>query len=163
MADDSAQAQVTDRPPMAEFDMEFTPALPGGRAVFPAERLGKFVWLVSIGAMTQQCLDEMVTHLRAIVGGGRWTQNWGSPPPPATREHAAAPEPVAEFDMEFRPTLPGGAAILPDERPGKFVWLVRIGAMTQQCFDELRTYLTAIVGGGQWRQNWGGPAPQPRH
>ncbi|MFF2651508.1 hypothetical protein [Streptomyces sp. NPDC058045] len=160
MADDrGAQAHPTARP-RAEFNMGFVPHLPGARAIVPAEQAGKFVFLVAMGAMTQQCLDEMVNHLRAIVGGGRWTQNWGSPPPALTREHATAPELAAVFDMEFRPELPDGAAIMPDERPGRFVWLVRTGAMTQQCFDELRTYLLAIVGSGQWVQSWGAARPR---
>ncbi|MFF5795747.1 hypothetical protein [Streptomyces albogriseolus] len=62
----------------AEFDMQLVPDLPGGRAVFPAERDGKFVWLVAEGAMSAQCFTEMREYLTHIVGSGMWTQNWQS-------------------------------------------------------------------------------------
>ncbi|MFF3497429.1 hypothetical protein ACFYWS_39560 [Streptomyces sp. NPDC002795] len=157
MADEGA-ARAAEEEPQAEFDMEFVPHLPDGRAIVPAERDGKFVFLVAVGAMTQQCFDEMLRHLQVIVGSGRWRQNWGKIPPVEADPQLA----VAEFDMEFRPSLPDGAAITPDEQSGRFVWLVAAGAMTRQCFDEMRGYLLHIVGTGEWTQDWrGGPSPQP--
>ncbi|MFJ7100132.1 hypothetical protein [Streptomyces albogriseolus] len=63
----------------AQVDMRFVPQLPGGRKVFPAEREGRFVWLVSEGAMTPECLTEMRDYLTHIVGNGMWTQNWSGP------------------------------------------------------------------------------------
>jgi len=162
MADDGgAQAQLEgegEAQPHAEFDMEFVSELPGGRAIVPAEREGKFVFLVASGAMTQQCFDEMLHHLQVIVGSGRWHQNWPDTPAPTASQQPTA----ASFDMEYRPALPNGAAILPSEERGRFVWLVAAGAMTQQCFDEMREYLLHIVGTGMWSQNWDGePPPQP--
>jgi hypothetical protein len=65
-----------------EFDMEFVPRLPGGRAVCPAEQQGRFVWLVAEGAMTPQCLEEMREYVRYIVKNRLWTQNWDGKPPP---------------------------------------------------------------------------------
>ncbi|MCX4827124.1 hypothetical protein OG746_26980 [Streptomyces sp. NBC_01016] len=157
MADEGA-ARATEEEPQAEFDMEFVPHLPDGRAIVPAEREGRFVFLVATGAMTRQCFDEMLHHLQAIVGSGRWRQNWE----PARPAEVEPPATVAEFGMEIRPNLPDGAAILPDEQPGRFVWLVAAGAMTRQCFDEMRGYLLHIVGSGEWTQDWsGGPSPQP--
>ncbi|WP_432164926.1 hypothetical protein [Streptomyces sp. bgisy031] len=161
MAEDGDTAsQAEER--AAEFDMEFAPRIPGGRAIFPAEREGKFVFLVATGAMTQQCFDEMLRHLQAIVGAGQWSQNWSDGDTPADQDPAAAHRDESLFDMEWRPTLPDGAAILPDEEKGRFVWLVRKGAMTRQCFEEMRAYLLHIVSSGQWSQNWGG-SPQPGH
>ncbi|MEV1020667.1 hypothetical protein [Streptomyces sp. NPDC050264] len=166
------QADATEGTAQADFTMEFVPKIPGGRALAPLETEGAFAFAVADGAMTQQCLDEMVCHLRAIVGGGSWLQQWPSldaetdvsADPEWERSHAEPPPVAAEFDMEFRPTLPDGAAIMPEESPGRFVWLVRAGAMTQQCFDELRAYLLAIVGSGKWTQNWDGDgAPHPGH
>lgn len=163
MADSSGLGQPQmDAEVAADFTMEFVPRLPGGRAIAPLEVEGAFAFAVAERAMTQQCLDEMIMHLRRIVRSGSWLQNWPGRPadttgPAPERQHAEAPA-AAVFDMELRPSLPGGAEILPDEKPGRFVWLVRDGAMTPRCFDELRTYLLAIVGGGQWSQNWDGHA-----
>ncbi|MFJ1657225.1 hypothetical protein [Streptomyces anthocyanicus] len=81
--DDSGEStnHSADQPAPADFDMEFVPDLPDGRAVFPAEREGKFVWLVAEGAMTEQCFHEMRTYLLHIVGSGTWTQNWSGGEP----------------------------------------------------------------------------------
>lgn len=161
MADDSGVKPRADEQRVAEFGMEFVPELPLGRAIFPAEREGKFVFLVAVGAMTQQCFDELLRHLLAIVGSGSWQQNWSEPGP-------AQPGPAEKhanesfFDMEWRDELPDAAAVLPDESQGRFIWLVRRGAMTVQCFEEMRAYIIHIVGSGQWSQNWGG-APQSGH
>lgn len=65
----------------------------------------------------------------------------------------------AEFDMEMVPSLPGGRSISPAEQDGCFVWLVAEGAMTQQCFDEMRDYLRYIVDNKLWTQNWDGKPP----
>ena len=74
-----SDGQEIDQPDPAGFDMQFVPNLPGGRACFPAERDGKFVWLVADGAMTEQCFTEMRSYLCHIVGSGMWTQNWDGP------------------------------------------------------------------------------------
>ncbi|MGW2170353.1 hypothetical protein ACWC1C_07455 [Streptomyces sp. NPDC001705] len=70
-------------------------------------------------------------------------------------------QPAADFDMEFVAQLPDGRAVFPAEREGKFVWLVAKGAMTEQCFHEMRGYLLHIVGSGMWTQNWEGKGPHP--
>ncbi|WP_405925479.1 hypothetical protein [Streptomyces sp. NBC_00035] len=80
------KAQPDGEPPdsgaaSAQFDMQFVPSLPEGRAVFPAEREGKFVWLVAEGAMTRQCFQEMKGYLDHIVGSGMWQQKWDGDPP----------------------------------------------------------------------------------
>ncbi|WPP29987.1 hypothetical protein [Streptomyces sp. CL7] len=74
---DSAESanQSTEEPQATQFAMEWVADLEG-RAVFPAERDGKFVWLVAEGAMTKQCFTEMYDYLSHIVGSGMWTQNW---------------------------------------------------------------------------------------
>lgn len=64
-----------------------------------------------------------------------------------------------EFDMEMVPTLPGGRAVHPAEQEGRFVWLIAEGAMTKQCFDEMREYLRYIVDNNLWVQNWDGKPP----
>ncbi|MCX5522272.1 hypothetical protein OG342_05235 [Streptomyces bobili] len=64
-----------------------------------------------------------------------------------------------EFDMEMVPTLPGGRAVHPAEQEGRFVWLIAEGAMTKQCFDEMREYLRYIVDNDLWIQNWDGKPP----
>lgn len=64
-----------------------------------------------------------------------------------------------EFDMEMVPTLPGGRAVHPAEQEGRFVWLIAEGAMTKQCFDEMREYLRYIVDNDLWVQNWDGKPP----
>ncbi|MFD5656978.1 hypothetical protein [Streptomyces hirsutus] len=76
--DDSEESgkENTDQPGVAELDIEFVPELPGGRAVVPAEREGKFVWLVAEGAMTEQCFREMRSYLAHIASTGKWVQNW---------------------------------------------------------------------------------------
>lgn len=78
-------------PPAAEFDMEFVPELPGGRAIMPAEIEGRFVWLVAEGEMTEKCRSEFVEYLRFIVGEGLWTQNWAGQPldPPSHLRRAS--------------------------------------------------------------------------
>lgn len=64
-----------------------------------------------------------------------------------------------EFDMEMVPSLPGGRAVHPAEQEGRFVWLIAEGAMTKQCFDEMREYLRYIVDNDLWVQNWDGKPP----
>lgn len=83
MADEGGAREPDDQAqPQAEFDMEMVPTLPGGRAIVPAERQGKFVWLVAEGHISQQCFDEMKEYLQHIVGTGMWSQNWDGEPPP---------------------------------------------------------------------------------
>lgn len=65
-----------------EFDMEMVPSLPGGRAIYPAEQQGRFVWLVAEDAMTKQCFNEMREYIRYIVENKLWVQNWDGKPPP---------------------------------------------------------------------------------
>lgn len=79
MAREAEEPREADQTP--EFDMEMVPSLPGGRAIFPAEQQGRFVWLVAEGAMTQQCFDEMRAYIRYIVDNNLWTQNWDGKPP----------------------------------------------------------------------------------
>lgn len=64
-----------------------------------------------------------------------------------------------EFDMVIVPNLPGGRSIYPAEQQGRFVWLVAEGAMTQQCFEEMREYIRYIVEKRLWIQNWDGKPP----
>ncbi|MFF9215567.1 hypothetical protein [Streptomyces viridosporus] len=79
--DDSGESkdQNTDQP--TEIDLQIVPHLPEGRAVFPAEREGKFVWLVAEGAMTEQCVREMRGYLSHIASNRLWVQNWGGGEP----------------------------------------------------------------------------------
>lgn len=65
-----------------EIDMEWVPALPGGRSVFPAEQQDRFVWLVAEGAMTEECFNEMREYLHYIAREGLWTQHWDGKAPP---------------------------------------------------------------------------------
>jgi hypothetical protein len=78
-------ASEADEPKQADdklaFDMEMVPSLPGGRAVYPAEQEGQFVWLIAEGAMTKQCFEEMRSYLRYIVENNLWVQNWDGKPP----------------------------------------------------------------------------------
>ncbi len=78
----------------------------------------------------------------------------------ADEPREASKKPEFGFDMEMVPTLPGGRAVHPAEQEGSFVWLIAEGAMTKQCFDEMREYLHYIVDNGLWVQNWDGK-PQP--
>jgi hypothetical protein len=64
-----------------------------------------------------------------------------------------------EFDMEMVPNLPGGRSIYPAEQEGRAVWLVAEGAMTKECFDEMREYIRYIVENRLWIQNWDGKPP----
>lgn len=73
------------------------------------------------------------------------------------KEEQAARE--VEIDMEFVPSLPGGRSVYPAEQEDRFVWLVAEGAMTQQCFDEMRGYLHYIAEKGLWTQHWNGKPP----
>lgn len=67
-----------------------------------------------------------------------------------------------EFDMEMVPSLPGGRSVHPAEQQGQFIWLVAEGAMTEQCFDEMREYFRYIGSNGLLTQNWDGkPPPEP--
>lgn len=65
----------------SSFDMEMVDSLPGGRSVYPAEKQGRFIWLVAKGAMTEQCFNEMRGYLNYIVDNGLWSQNWDGNPP----------------------------------------------------------------------------------
>ena len=89
MANEAADPQEAgdDTP---EFDMQMVPHLPGGRAVFPAEQQGRFVWLVAEGAMTPQCFEEMREYIRHIVNNRLWVQNWDGKPPPIPGDDADA-------------------------------------------------------------------------
>lgn len=68
-----------------------------------------------------------------------------------------------EIDMEFVPRLPGGRSVYPAEQEGRFVWLVAEGAMTKECFDEMRGYLRYIAEKGLWTQHWDGKPPPDPH
>lgn len=74
-------------------------------------------------------------------------------------ESREATEDTPEFDMVIVPSLPGGRSIYPAEQQGRFIWLVAEGAMTQQCFDEMRDYIRYIVENKLWVQNWDGKPP----
>jgi hypothetical protein len=63
------------------------------------------------------------------------------------------------FDMEIVPSLPGGRSLHPAEQQGHLVLLVAEGAMTQDCFDELREYGRYLVEHELWVQNWNGKPP----
>lgn len=82
MADQDTPADndnnTPDNEPM-EIAMEFVDALPGGRAVMPVERKGKFVWLAVKGHVSPQACREMVGDLNHIVRSGLWRQNWQPP------------------------------------------------------------------------------------
>jgi hypothetical protein len=75
---------------------------------------------------------------------------------------AGAGQSTPQFDMEMVPSLPGGRSIYPAEQQGRFVWLVAEGAMTQQCFNEMREYGRYIVENRLWVQNWDGKPPPHR-
>lgn len=66
-----------------------------------------------------------------------------------------------EIDMGMVPSLPGGRSVFPAEQDGHLVWLVAEGAMTQQCFDEMRGYLRYIGSGGMLAQRWEVNPPPP--
>lgn len=68
-----------------------------------------------------------------------------------------------EIDMEFVPSLPGGRSVYPAEQEGCLVWLVAEGAMTKECFDEMREYLRYIATKGLWTQHWDGKPPPDHH
>lgn len=74
-----ASGESDERQEPTRIDMEFVSALPGGRAVAPVEKDGRFVWLVAEGAMTDQCRREMRDYMSHIVSTGMWTQNWPNP------------------------------------------------------------------------------------
>ncbi|MEU8956037.1 hypothetical protein AB0C93_17235 [Streptomyces sp. NPDC048518] len=69
--------------------------------------------------------------------------------------------PVAEFDMEFVPSLPAGQVVTPVESEGRFTWLVVEGHVSPQAREEFVTHLRHIVGRGMWRQDWPGEPPEP--
>ncbi|MGW2379262.1 hypothetical protein [Streptomyces sp. NPDC001658] len=82
MADNDAPAEGEGSTPdddSFEVEMEVVEALPGGRAVMPVERKGKFVWLVVDGHVSHQARTEMVADLNHIVRSGLWQQNWQPP------------------------------------------------------------------------------------
>lgn len=56
---------------------EFVPSLPGGRAVFPVERDGELVFLVSLGEMTAKCRSELNEYAHHLTQTRQWNQNWG--------------------------------------------------------------------------------------
>ncbi|MEV8380738.1 hypothetical protein AB0P44_07655 [Streptomyces chartreusis] len=77
--DASGESAGRQEPHRIEVEMRFVSALPGGRAVQPAEKNGKFVWLITKGAMTEQCRREMRDYMTHIASTGMWTQNWPNP------------------------------------------------------------------------------------
>lgn len=83
-----AEDSDEDQPP--QFDMQMVPSLPGGRALYPAEQEGCFVWLVAEGAMTEQCFNEMREYVRYIVENKLWVQNWDGKPPPGPDDDPTA-------------------------------------------------------------------------
>ncbi len=80
MADDDAPLEERTQPDL-EIDIQFVDSLPGGRAVMPLERKGKFVWLAVRGHVSPQARDEMTADLTHILRSGLWQQNWQPPRP----------------------------------------------------------------------------------
>ncbi|WP_406157674.1 hypothetical protein [Streptomyces canus] len=82
MADEQPPAEeghTPDEDHALEVDMEYVEALPGGRAVMPIEREGRFVWLVVEGHVSPQARTEMIKDLNHIIRCGLWVQNWQPP------------------------------------------------------------------------------------
>lgn len=77
--DASGESAEHQEPHRIEIEMKFVSDLPGGRAVAPAEKDGRFVWLIAKGAMTEQCRREMRDYMTHIASTGMWTQNWPNP------------------------------------------------------------------------------------
>lgn len=79
--DDTAGGGDGDRPDPMEVEIQFVDSLPGGRAVMPVERDGKFAWLAVRGHISRQAAREMVADLTYIISSGLWLQNWPTPKP----------------------------------------------------------------------------------
>ncbi|MFC5144226.1 hypothetical protein [Streptomyces aureoversilis] len=74
----------------------------------------------------------------------------------------AADRKRASARFELSDLLPDGEVIMPLERDGEFVMLVRRGQMTPEVVSEINKRLEHIVGNGLWEQRWGGPCtPHP--
>ncbi|MFG3048092.1 hypothetical protein ACGFZR_24570 [Streptomyces sp. NPDC048241] len=65
-------------------------------------------------------------------------------------------EPVAEFRMELRDTLPGDRAVIGVEQEGEFLWLASRKYVHPKAVEEFREQLERIVREGWWVQNWPG-------
>ncbi|MFJ5675004.1 hypothetical protein [Streptomyces sp. NPDC093097] len=77
-----------------------------------------------------------------------------------TQRTAAQKTPAARF--EISDDLPTGIVLLPIERRGEVLWLVRRGHMTPELCESLNAHLTHITRHGLWEHNWGGSVEQTR-
>ncbi|MEU7044988.1 hypothetical protein AB0A77_28570 [Streptomyces varsoviensis] len=79
-----------------------------------------------------------------------------------TTDEPTAEEPQAGARVELSPLVPEGEIVVPLEREGDMVWLVRDGHMTPEAVDAMNVHLKNITQNGLWTQQWGGrPSPPP--
>ncbi|MEU5426930.1 hypothetical protein AB0H73_15180 [Streptomyces olivoreticuli] len=74
-------------------------------------------------------------------------------------EAADGPRTTARFKLSD--LLPDGEIVMPMERDGEFVMLVRAGHMSPEAVAAINKQLEHIVGDGLWVQKWDGPCPPP--
>lgn len=68
----------------------------------------------------------------------------------------------ARARFEISDDLPDGMIVVPVERAGEIVWLVRRGEMTDELIEQVNDTLTHVTRHGLWGQNWGGPVSRIR-
>ncbi|MEU9576227.1 hypothetical protein [Streptomyces chilikensis] len=74
------------------FDIQFTPSLPGKKALVGVATEEGFTWLVAEGHMSGQCREEMLEATRAVGFCQMWADLWAE----QHEEDDAAPEPDLE-------------------------------------------------------------------
>lgn len=77
---------------------------------------------------------------------------------------SAEPAAAASVRVEFAPdgTMPDGRAVVPVEREGEMIWVVRKGEMSETARTEINHALQHIAHSGLWTQRWEDPQGETR-
>jgi hypothetical protein len=69
------------------------------------------------------------------------------------------PSLTASVRIEVAPhtDMPEGFLVVPIERPGELVWVVREGEMSDALREQINTHLQHITHNGLWEQHFEGP------
>ena len=69
----------------------------------------------------------------------------------------------ANVRVEVAPAsaMPDGCRVVPVEREGELIWVIREGEMSEGLRADLNQILAHIQTTGLWVQNWGGATPPP--
>lgn len=65
------------------------------------------------------------------------------------------------IEMAPRDAMPDGCLVVPVEKAGKLIWVVREGEMSDALREEINVYLEHITHSGLWEQHWEQSGEEP--